>query len=155
MSNNERMVKVFFPLECVDDWPPVSVESVWARVTDEPHQYVIENTPFFANGATLGDVVVAKCRPSSDESEAEKLWFQERVTWGRNALIRLIVRKKEAGEEIVRWLQRIGCICEGFEKFSMVAVSIPPEVDQATVQEFLLERERSGDVHVEEAMLRE
>ncbi|MEO5729211.1 MAG: DUF4265 domain-containing protein [Byssovorax sp.] len=155
MSKDERMVKVFFSLEREGDWPPVSVESVWARPTHEPHHYVIENTPFFVRGATLGDVVVAEHRPTSDKSEAENLWFHERVKWGGNALIRLIVRRKEAEKEIVAWLERIGCVCEGFDRFAMVAVSVPCEVDQATVQEHLLQREEAGDVYVEEAILRE
>jgi hypothetical protein len=155
MSKDETMVKVFFSLEREEDWPPVSVESVWARPTNEPHHYVIENTPFFVHGATLGDVVVAEHRPTSDKSEAGNLWFHERVKWGGNALIRLIVRRKEAKEEIVAWLQRIGCICEGFDRFAMVAVSVPHEVDQATVQEYLLQHEEEGEVYVEEAILRE
>ena len=154
MSKNETMVKVFFSLEREDDWPPVSVESVWATPTNDPHHYVIENTPFFVHGATLGDVVIAEHRPTSDKSEAESPWFHERVEWGGNALIRLIVRRKEAKDDIVAWLQRIGCICEGFDTFAMVAVSVPCEVVQATVQEYLLQHEKEGNVYVEEAILR-
>ena len=155
MSQDEKMVKVFFQLECKDDWPPVSVESVWARSTNEPHHYVIENTPFFVHSATLGDVVVAEHRPTSDKSEAEILWFHERVKWSGNALIRLIVRQEEAEDEIVAWLQRIGCICESFDKFSMVAVSVPLGVDQAIIPKYLLQHEEAGNVYVEEAILRE
>lgn len=155
MNNDEKMVKVFFSLERENEWPPVSVESVWARPTNELHHYVIENTPFFMHGATLGDVVVAKQRPTSDKSEEEKLWFQERVEWGGNALIRLIVRRTEAKDKIVDWLQRIGCVCEGFDRFAMVAVSVPREVDQRTIQKYLLQRQEAGDVYVEEAILRE
>jgi hypothetical protein len=155
MGDDENLVKVFFPLEREDDWPPVTVESVWAKPTIEPHQYVIENTPFFVRAATLGDIVVAKKRPTPDKSEAEKLWFHERVTWGGNALIRLIVRRKETEGEIVAWLQRIGCVCEGFDRFAMVAVSVPHAVNQKSVQEYLLQHEEAGDVYVEEAILRE
>jgi hypothetical protein len=154
MSKDEKMVKVFFSLECEDNWPPVSVESVWARSTNEPHHYVIENTPFFVHSATLGDIVVAEQRPTLDESEAGTLWFRERVEWGGNALIRLIVRQKEAEDEIVAWLQRIGCVCERFDKFSMVAVSVPREADQATIQEYLRQHEEAEEVYVEEAILR-
>jgi hypothetical protein len=154
MSKDEKMVRVFFSLECEDDWPPVSVESVWARSTNEPHHYLIENTPFFVLSATLGDLVVANHRLTSDKSEADVLWFQERVKWGGNALIRLIVRQKEVEDEIVAWLHRNGCVCERFNKFSMVAVSIPREVDQKFIQEHLLQHEEAGNVYVEEAILR-
>lgn len=155
MSDDNELVKVFFSLEREDDWPPVSVESVWARPTSEPHQYIIENTPFFVHAATLGDVVLVEHRPTTDKGEAEKLWFQRRVQWGGNALIRIIVRRKDAEDEIVAWLRRIGCICEGFDKFSMIAVSVPAVVDQRTVQAYLLRHEEAGDIYVEEAILRE
>lgn len=154
MSKDERAVKVFFSLECEDGWPPVSVESVWARSTDEPHHYLIENTPFFVHSATLGDIVVAKHRPSPDKSEAETLWFHERVNWGGNALIRLIIRQNNAKDTIVAWLERAGCVCESFDRFSIVAVSVPREVVQAFIQGYLLCREEAGEVYVEEAILR-
>lgn len=154
MSDDGKMVKVFFSLEREDDWPPAGVESVWARSTGEPHHYIIENTPFFAREATLGDVVIANQRPTPDEPDAAELWFEERVKWGGNALIRLIIRRKEAEDQIVAWLDRAGCICEGFDKLAMVAASIPPTTEQAMVQQYLLEREQAGDVYVEEAILR-
>ena len=155
MSKDEKMVRVFFTLECEDDWPPVSVESVWARSTGEPDQYVIENTPFFVQTATLGDVIIAKVRRTPDENEANVLWFHERVKWGGYSLIRLILRRTEARNEIFAWLERNGCVCEGLDKMAMLAVSVPPEVEQATIQGYLNQREEAGDVYVEEAMLRE
>jgi hypothetical protein len=155
VSKDQRMVKVFFSLECEDGWPPSPVESVWARSTDEPHQYVIENTPFFVQSATLGDVVVARHRPASDRLDAQVLWFRERLKWAGNSLIRLIFRKRESKGEIFAWLERAGCICEGFEQMAMLAVSVPPEVDQATIQEYLNQREAAGEIYIEEAMLRQ
>jgi hypothetical protein len=155
MSNEERLVKVFFALECEDNWPPVSVESVWAKSTNEPDQYVIENTPFFVQSATLGDVVIAKHRDTADELDAKVLWFHQRVKWAGNSLIRLILRNQEAKDSISSWLERTGCICEGLDTPSMLAVSVPPEVDQSTVQAYLGGREKAEDVYVEEAMLRQ
>lgn len=155
MSNDERMVKVFFSLECEDGWPPMSVESVWARTTDEPHHYMIENTPFFVQTATLGDVVIARHRPAADRLDAQVLWFRERVKWAGNSLIRLIFRKRESKDEIFAWLDGTGCICEGFDQMAMLAVSVPPEVDQATIQEYLNQREEAGEIYIEEAMLRQ
>ena len=56
------------------------------------------------------------------------------------------------------WLgcEQIGGFCEGFDRFAMVAVSVPPAVDQAAIQEiFSFRRQEAGDVYVEEAILRE
>ena len=154
MSSDEKMVKVFFALECEGNWPPVSVESVWAKSTSEPDQYLIENTPFFVQSATLGDLIIAKHRHASDEIDATVLWFEERVKWAGNSLIRVILRNQGAKSDMSIWLEQRGCICEGLENPSMLAVSVPPAVDQATIQEYLNQREEAGDVYVEEAMLR-
>jgi hypothetical protein len=155
MSKDGELVKVFFELEVEDDWPPVAVESVWARSTGLPHQYVIENTPFFTTSATLGDTVIAVHRSVPDPADADKLWFRERVKWGGYALIRLIIRRKEAEGEIVDSLESAGCVCEAAPRFALVAVSVPPEVDQAAVQHYVHQREEAGDVHVEEPILRD
>ena len=154
MSAESLMVRVFFSLECHDDWPPVSVESVWATSVGAPDRYMIQNTPFFAQSATLGDIVVAERRPGSTESEAGELWFHERVSWRGNALIRLIFRKDEAKDEIVAWLERAGCVCEGLTRFAMVALSISRAVDQSIVQQYLLQHEQLGHIYIEEAILR-
>jgi hypothetical protein len=154
MTADEKMVRIFFELEREDDWPPASVESVWAKSTDDPNRYMIQNTPFFVFGATLGDVVTAEYREPELEGELGQLWFQARVEWGGHALMRLIFRNREAKDEIVAWLNQAGCICEGFPTYSMVALSVPPEVDQGAIQAYLLQREQAGDIYVEEAILR-
>jgi hypothetical protein len=115
---------------------------------------MIQNTPFFVFGATLGDVVTAEYREPELEGELGQLWFQARVEWGGHALMRLIFRNREAKDEIVAWLNQAGCICEGFPTYSMVALSVPPEVDQGAIQAYLLQREQAGDIYVEEAILR-
>lgn len=112
-----------------------------------PRKYTV-----LANAATLGDIVFAAPRPEIDPQE---LWFRAQVKWGGNALIRLIVRRREVEGEIAAWLGQLGCICEGNSSFSLIAVSVPPEVDQATVQHYLGAREDAGDIYYEEVFLRE
>ena len=41
------MKKVLFNLEVIDGYPPVSMESIWAEVTEEGY-FKINNIPFIA-----------------------------------------------------------------------------------------------------------
>ena len=56
ISAMSERVKVHFPIEVEDGWPPVSGESMWA-VHVEDEVYRLENTPFFVRGAAFGDLV--------------------------------------------------------------------------------------------------
>ena len=46
------MKKLFLNLEVIDGYPPVSMESVWAEVTEEGH-FKINNIPFIAKKSLL------------------------------------------------------------------------------------------------------
>ena len=50
------MKKLFFNLEVIDGYPPVSMESVWAEVTEEGH-FKINNIPFYSKEISFGDIV--------------------------------------------------------------------------------------------------
>ena len=50
------MKKVLFNLEVIDGYPPVSMESTWAEVTEEGY-FKINNIPFYSKEISLGDIV--------------------------------------------------------------------------------------------------
>ena len=50
------MKKVLFNLEVIDGYPPVSMESIWAEVTEEGY-FKINNIPFYSKEISLGDIV--------------------------------------------------------------------------------------------------
>ena len=50
------MKKLFFNLEVIDGYPPVSMESVWAEVTEESY-FKINNIPFYSKEISFGDIV--------------------------------------------------------------------------------------------------
>ena len=50
------MKKLFLNLEVIDGYPPVSMESIWAEVTEEGY-LKINNIPFYSKEISLGDIV--------------------------------------------------------------------------------------------------
>lgn len=66
-------VRVHFRLvQDEDGYPPAAVESVWAQPTTKAGEYVLDNVPFFARDATIGDVVAVR-------EEDSHLWFERVV----------------------------------------------------------------------------
>src|SRR5690349_21666617 len=78
------LVKVHFRLEQDEDgYPPAGVESVWAQKGAKENEYIIDNVPFFARDATLGDTVTVR-------EEEGRLWFERIVHRSGNSLIRVV-----------------------------------------------------------------
>ena len=50
------MKKLFLNLEVIDGYPPVSMESIWAEVTEEGY-LKINNIPFYSKEVSFGDIV--------------------------------------------------------------------------------------------------
>ena len=51
-----KMKKLFLNLEVIDGYPLVSMESIWAEVTEEGYLKV-NNIPFYSKEISLGDIV--------------------------------------------------------------------------------------------------
>lgn len=124
---DENHVKVHFRLETDEDgWPPVGVESLWALDLGDG-TVRLDNTPWFARGVASDDVL----RVERDEEGLR--WAGETVRASGNCTIRLIVLKDggsvDALHEVSEDFRRFGVTCEGFERFRMAALDVPPEAD--------------------------
>ena len=87
-----RSSKVHFRLvQDEDGYPPVSVESVWAQPSTKAGEYVLDNIPFFAREATIGDVVQVR-------EEEGHLWFDKVVRRSQNSLVRVVFFDRAAVE---------------------------------------------------------
>ncbi len=143
------MVKVFFQLEPDEDgYPPASVESVWARVEPGTPGLIIENTPFFARQATLGDTV-------SIRWEEGVRWFESVVERSTNSLVRVAFWDPACLEPVNDALVKMGCVTEYTEHYQLLAVSIPGEVSLLDVQEYLQGEAGRGGIDYEEPILRQ
>lgn len=145
----DERVKVHFELvPDEDDWPPSTVESVWAKPGAAKDEYVIENIPFFTPEATIGDTVQVR-------EEDGNLWFEKVVKDSPNSLIRIIVKAPHMFEAYQDRLIAMGCQTEGFPGYKLIAVSIPADVDLVTVQNFLKTQETAGLLGYEEPILKQ
>ncbi|MEV7335556.1 DUF4265 domain-containing protein [Streptomyces sp. NPDC094014] len=127
-------VKVHFRLEVEDDWPPASVESLWA-VDGGDGTVRLDNIPWFVRGIACGDVV------ATEPDEDGVRWAGEVVRRSENCTIRLIVFRDggsgPARQSVINTFQQLGVAGEGIERFGMVALDVPPSADLAKVQRLL------------------
>lgn len=128
-------VKVHFRMDIDEDgWPPASVESLWA-VNLGDGTVRLENTPWFVRGVANGDIVTVG---PDDEG---LLWAGETVRRSRNCTIRLIVLKDDGSaatrQSVLDIFHRLGATGEGIERYRMVALDVPPEVDLSKIRELL------------------
>lgn len=145
---NDR-VKIHFKLVQDDEgYPPVSVESVWAAIGPSGSGYVLDSIPFFAQRATLGDLVSAR------EGEGV-LWFEEVRARSRNSLVRAVLFEPARCEEIRRALGDLGCQTEWDQPHKLIAVNVPPSTPLRAVETYLDERLAAGWLDYEEPILRQ
>jgi hypothetical protein len=142
-------VKVHFRLvQDEDGYPPVSVESVWAQPTTQPGEYVLDNIPFFAREATIGDVVLV-------HEKDGHLWFVEVVRRSKNSLVRVVFFDRTCVERISEQLVNLGCSTEYIKEHNLLAVSIPDTVKLQDVQGYLQSEAGAGVLDYEEPILRQ
>ncbi len=131
-------VKIAFALaKDTDDYPPFDVESLWGTPTDVPLQYTIDNIPFFARQATLGDVVRVEWIDG-------RLEFADVVARSSNSLIRVVVYDKAMIAGVRSELRALGCSTEEFTSSLLLAVDIPCDANLVDVQEYLSGLEPEG-----------
>lgn len=142
------MQKLFFHLVQDDDgYPPFTVESVWASSTDRPDEYRVDDVPFFARKATIGDIVRATGKDG-------QLVFDRLVVAGTNSLIRVIAFDDAAIPSIRKGLANLGCSSEYMGAKSIIAVDVPETTDLAPVRAYLDAGEKADVLTYEEAILR-
>ena len=146
----EGYVKLFFALEQDGDgYPPVAVESLWAVPAGQPHEYRLDNIPFFARQATDGDVVRAS------EGDGGVLWFERMVKPSGKSLLRVTFFQPTKVQEVRAALERIGCATEWDDAHCLVSVSVPLSIELKSVQSYLEDQAQAGYLDYEEALLRQ
>ena len=135
MTNPEGpYVKLRFRLEIEDDWPPASVESLWA-VDQGDGTARLDNIPWFVRGIACGDVV------ATEPDEEGVRWAGEVVRRSENCTIRLIVLRDDgsaaARQSVINAFRELDVCGEGIERFTMVALDIPPTADLVKAQRLL------------------
>lgn len=142
-------VKIFFQMQQDEDgYPPITVESVWAKPSAKVDEYVLENIPFFSREATFEDTVKAR-------EEDGQLWFDGLITHSSNSLVRVVFHDRECEPRVKQELAKLGCELEYFEQYNILAVSIPGDIHLSDVQAYLAHESDAGNIGYEEPILRQ
>ncbi len=143
------MFKVAFDLEQVaDNWPPFSVERLWARKTGVVGELELVNTPFFVRGVAFGDVV--RVHPDHDRRE---MVFDEVTARSGNSTVRIVLNDEDCRDALLELFERAGCTWEFSGAGPHLTVNIPASVDYRELRRKLVELKTSGVIGVEEAFV--
>jgi uncharacterized protein DUF4265 len=140
----QQLKKVAVPLP---PGAPTAEETLWAQPLGD-HLYRLDNTPWFARGVALGDVV--RCEDSGEGLPR----FLEVVEPSGSRTVRVFVPdtpdRQRVKQEIFQFLESAGCKYEGFGKDKgLIAVTIPRDVDAQKVLERLSEYQGQGKAYWE------
>lgn len=135
-------VKVYFDLPRDDvDWPPVTVESVWAEKVDGD-VVRLDNVPWFVRGVANGDLI--RVEPGADGL----LWAAEHLQWSGNCTIRVVSFRTGplhgSLQRVLDAFRPFGVTGEGAQQFGLVALEVPPGADLVAVQRVLRAGARDG-----------
>ena len=145
---SEPRQKILFRLERdADGYPPADVEGVWADEAGEG-TLVLDNIPFFARQATLGDVV-------SVDRIGDELFYASTEQPSANSLIRVVMIGGRDPQGLRSRLQAMGCSSELSHLPSLFAVNVPASVDIGQVRALLDEGSALDEWDYEEAILRQ
>src|SRR5262245_28412894 len=129
MTHEKRKIVFRIPQDS-EGYPPFSVETMWGVSTDVASQFVIDNIPFFATQATLGDVVTVV-------STSEGIEYDSTVEESGNSLIRVAAFKEDMVPQIRKELRDLGCSSEEFKGRPLIAVNVPGNANLSWVQNYL------------------
>jgi hypothetical protein len=142
-------IKVHFRLvQDGDGYPPVAVESIWAQPTVKAEEYVLDNVPFFAREATIGDVILVR------EQDGQH-WFKDVVTRSMNSLVRIVFFDRTSTDRVNKDLIDLGCSTEYLKSHNLLAVSIPGTVDLGVIEDYLQKETSARTLDYEEPILRQ
>lgn len=141
---DESLAKIIFALPSD---APSTTESLWAKPLGGG-LFEIDNTPWYARGYALGDIV--RC----EEQSSELPQVIELVTPSGNLTVRIFVpagpERELRKQRVTDALRRYGCMFEGMgvDK-GLIAVTIPRDVDHDLILRHLDELESSKKAYWE------
>ncbi|AMM22076.1 hypothetical protein AX769_20395 [Frondihabitans sp. PAMC 28766] len=137
-------VRIDVPLEVVDGWPPVAVETLdsWREEGDTA---VVESIPVFALDLSRGDTALTSPGPDGI------LRFEGRTRRGGHATFRFITLEgDEPVRPVVERLRQLGADVVPTSFPALWALDVPPEAHVETVHAALAEAAARGVLEFED-----
>ncbi|MES2055160.1 MAG: DUF4265 domain-containing protein [Pseudomonadota bacterium] len=134
-------IRILFKLTVEDEFPPVSSELLYGEITSD-WRAKIDNTPFFAEGIAIGDVVTFK------KNIDGIMEFEEIYDISGNKSISVLFIDEDIIETVYQTVKGMGHYIEygEFPKYKMIAVSVTKDGDLEELSSYLSELENCGSV---------
>jgi hypothetical protein len=116
------MEKVLFALDIENGWPPVGTEGVWCERIGE--NYHLKNVPFFIPGIAAEDVFKAEPDPVNDH-----IFEFEIINESGHSVVWMMNNIDLDVSEFIEKLKKLGCCYEGFPRYSLAAIDVPPTIN--------------------------
>jgi Domain of unknown function (DUF4265) len=132
-----KKIKIILPQA---DWHQYAAETLWVNPIGNG-KYVLENSPFFANGLSYKDTVYAEY----DENEGFPV-FKEVIERSKHSTYRIFLSEGKSYEEFEKYfdpLFEIGCTYEGMHN-THFSVDVPAKTDVMKAFEVLKKGEEDG-----------
>lgn len=142
-------LKVVFELNCVDGFPPIQCEMLNAEALSDD-RYRLKNTPFFVEGVSYEDVVVA-----IETDDLAKLDFLAVETHSIYTALSIVIVDDTVGEELKKLFDGNGCVMEygEFGSVHVFAVAVPMHAPYAGMREQLMRLEAAEQISFAELAL--
>ncbi len=122
-----------FPIDVVDDWPPVRLESVPVRWSSSLAGYEVLEAPLFVRDVSVGDILAVSL---DDEERVVEFRHLLRSSNSTIWLLRLD-RTRADVYPLLEALRQLGCHTVRAETLSCYAVSVPHDLPMAAVDAIL------------------
>lgn len=147
-------VEIWFRIEKDADGYPRSKS--WEQLLGHPvtardDYFQIASVPFFLRNVSCGDIVKARTRVETEVQDGEIFEFDSIVERGGHNTYRLLVKKQDASSTMNE-LQKRGLAVEE-ESGGLLAVDVPPAVDQHAVDAFLVKEAELGRWQMQDGYL--
>jgi len=146
IRSDDEFRKMTFNLEVEDNWPPVSVETLWVKVAKNG-KFTVDSIPFLAKGVAVGDLV------EGDEETEGELKFRRKVESSGHSTIQVIVIADAIASTIKDEIKRIGCFTEASPWSALFGIDAPDQETLAGVGRILDMRAAAGEIEYENACI--
>ena len=144
-SDDDQRAKVYFRLTRDEDgWPPVEIESLWAKKIAND-RFQLDNIPFYVRGVANGDLVRVKYLQG-------QAWFENVAKHSRHFTVRVLISSLKNVSKVREIFRGLGCQTEQDRIKVLIAIDVPPNVSYADVKSVLERGEAKGDWEYEEGL---
>jgi hypothetical protein len=131
------MIKIGFPLEVEDNWPPYEVEHIHVDVVEGG--YLVKSIPFFVRGISYEDILYV------DLYEQNYVVDWRHIKKSKNTTLWIMEKDSSA---IIDEIEALGCGVEGGALPKLYSINVPGFVKFDQIDGLMSKYQESGIIEV-------